>query len=73
MQTQLAGHWRVDNMVDSGQLAHAAYELSTRHGPIHRIFSGQEQMQVPVAQTREWLGIPGMAVEAALTFATRAA
>ncbi len=68
LQEQLAGHWRVDNMIDSGQLAHAAHELSTRHGPIHRIFSGQEQMQVPVAQTREWLGIPGMTVETALNF-----
>ncbi len=68
LREQLAGHWRVDNLLDSGQLAHAAYELSTRHGPIHRLFSGQEHVQVPVAQTREWLGIPGMGVEKALNF-----
>lgn len=68
LQPRLAGHWRIDSVLDSGQLAHAAHELSRRHGPIHRLFSGQEQVQVSVAQAREWLGIPGMRVPAALNF-----
>lgn len=68
LQSQLVGHWRVESLVDAGQLAHAARELGQQRGPIHRLFSGQEQLQVAVAQTREWLSIPGMDVETALNF-----
>ncbi len=72
LQARIAGHWRVDDVLDSGQIAHAAWSLSQRLGPVHRLFSGQEQLQVPIAQAREWLNIPGMRVEAALNFRDKA-
>jgi hypothetical protein len=72
LSSRLAGHWRVDLVLDASQVAHAAYELSQRHGPIHRLFSGLEHVQAAVAQVREWLGIAGMSVEGALNFRDKA-
>jgi formate-dependent phosphoribosylglycinamide formyltransferase (GAR transformylase) len=72
LRGHLAGHWRLDDMLDSGKLAHAAGNLAQHFGPIHRIFSHQEQFQVPLAQAREWLGITGMGVEAAHNFRDKA-
>lgn len=72
LQMRIAGHWRVSSVLDASQVAWAAQELSQRHGPIHRIFSGQEQVQVVMAQVREWLGIRGADVETALNFRDKA-
>lgn len=72
LQKRIAGHWRVPSVLDASQVAWAARELSQRHGPIHRIFSGQEQVQVVMAQVREWLGIRGADVQTALNFRDKA-
>ncbi len=61
-------HWRVRNVLDQHQLIWAARELASRNGAIHRLFGAFEQLQVPLAQAREALGIPGMSVEAAENF-----
>ncbi|MDQ4078117.1 MAG: ATP-grasp domain-containing protein [Chloroflexota bacterium] len=68
LRGRIAAHWGVADILDSGQLTHAAQALSHHLGPIHRLFSAQEQLQVPLAQVRERLGIPGMSVEAAHNF-----
>ena len=54
------GHWRVDNILDSGQLAWAAEGLAHHLGPIDRLFGAYEQLQVPLAEVREKQGISGM-------------
>ncbi len=72
VRERLAAHWRVDNMLDSGQLLDAAQQLARQVGPIHRLFTHQEQLQVPLAEARERLGIEGMSVEAALNFRDKA-
>lgn len=61
-------HWRVQNVLDVNQLLWAARELSARNGPIHRLFGAYEQLQVPLAQAREELGVSGLSVRAANNF-----
>ncbi len=61
-------HWRVDNVLDPKQLVWAGRELGLRYGPIHRLFGAYEQLQVPLAQARAALGLPGLSVAAANNF-----
>jgi biotin carboxylase len=61
-------HWRVDNILDANQLVWAGRELGVRYGPIHRFFGAYEQLQVPLAQARSTLGVPGLSVAAATNF-----
>lgn len=65
-------HWRVDNILDVNQLIWAATELQLRNGKIHRLFGAYEQLQEPLAQARESLGVPGMTFEAAINFRDKA-
>ena len=68
LRAQLAGHWRVDNLFDAAHLAVAVRELAARHGPVRALFGAFEHLQVPLAEVRAQLGIPGMSVEAAHNF-----
>ena len=72
LAARLAGHWRVDNIFDVGQLARAVRELSARHGPAQALFGAFEQLQVALAEVRVQLGIPGMTVETAHNFRDKA-
>lgn len=65
-------HWRVDNILDSNQLLWAARELTSRVGPIDRLLGAYEQLQVPLAEVRESLGIAGMRVDVAQRFRDKA-
>ena len=67
-----AAHWRVTNILDPQQLVWAARELQQRNGPIHRLFGALEQLQEPLAQVREWLGVPGISLEVATNFRDKA-
>ena len=62
----LAGHWRVEDALDPGQLAQAVTGLSGQLGRVERLIGALEQLQVPLAQVREGLGIDGMDVQTAL-------
>ena len=68
LRERIAAHWRVDDIFDAGQLAHAARQLSNHFGPVHRLFGAYEQLQVPLAEAREQLGVEGMSAEAARNF-----
>lgn len=68
LRHRLAGHWKVEDIFDPGQLVHAAQALSSHLGPIHRFYGAYEQLQVPLAEARERLGVEGMSVEAAHNF-----
>lgn len=72
LQKGLAGHWRVGNALDPGQLAVAVEAIAGKVGPIHRLLGTLEQLQVPLAEVREQLGIEGMGVEAASNFRDKA-
>jgi hypothetical protein len=68
LKARLAGHWRVDDPLDEGQIAWAVEGLSGSLGPVRRLLAVLEQLQVPLAQVREHLGIPGMDAATAVNF-----
>ena len=72
LRSRVAAHWRVDDTLDPAQLVYAARELSHQLGPIHRLLGAVEQLQVPLAEAREQLGIAGMRVEQARNFRDKA-
>src|SRR5579859_3811627 len=60
LKEHLAGHWRIDDALDPGQLAAAVQGLSGQLGAVEVLLAVLEQLQVPLAQVREQLGIGGM-------------
>lgn len=69
---RLIGHWRIDDALDTAALLAAARALAERHGPIERLLSATEQLQVQLAEVREALGIAGMSAEVARNFRDKA-
>jgi biotin carboxylase len=65
LRERLDGHWRVDNALDPNQIAEAVRGLSGQMGRVERLVGALEQLQVPLAQVREALGIDGMDVATA--------
>ncbi|HEX6316546.1 MAG TPA: ATP-grasp domain-containing protein [Gemmatimonadaceae bacterium] len=65
-------HWRVNDILNVDQLVWATRELAFRKGPVERLFGAYEQLQVPLAQARETLGLPGLPVQAANNFRDKA-
>jgi biotin carboxylase len=55
-------HYRVEDALSADQLVVAARYLSAQLGPIHRMLAAIEQIQVPIAEARERLGVSGMRV-----------
>lgn len=72
LAAKLSAHWRIDDGLDPTQIAGAIDRLSARLGAASRILATLEQLQVPVAQVREHLGIGGLSVEAARNFRDKA-
>ena len=68
MARSVSFHWRVNDILDSEQLTWATEELAKRMGGVDRLFGAYEQLQVPLAEVREKLGIEGMKTEAANRF-----
>lgn len=72
VRAAIAQHWRVDDVTDLPQLAGAVDALAERLGTPDRLFGAYEQLQVPLAQLRERLGLPGLPVETAHNFRDKA-
>jgi biotin carboxylase len=68
IRSRMAGHWRVESVLDTGQLIDATRALASRMGTPSRLFGAYEQLQVPLAEARSQLGLEGMRVETALNF-----
>ena len=68
LRDRLVAHWRIEDIFDPEQLAHAARRLAKHRGHVHRFYGAYEQLQVPLAEARELLGVEGMSVEAARNF-----
>jgi len=64
----VTAHWRVNDILDTGQLTWAVQELSKRLGRVDRLFGAYEQLQLPLAEVRQTLGIEGMKPEVANRF-----
>ncbi|MEO5741615.1 MAG: ATP-grasp domain-containing protein [Vicinamibacterales bacterium] len=69
---RIPAHWRIDDSLDPRQVEHAARALAEQHGRIHRLLGIVEQIQVPLAEVRERLGIDGMRVAEAQNFRDKA-
>lgn len=72
LRERLAGHWRVDQILDPSELTLATGQLAQRLGFPDRLLGAYEQLQVPLAEVREQLGIPGMRPEVAQNFRDKA-
>jgi D-alanine-D-alanine ligase-like ATP-grasp enzyme len=72
LRQDLVGHWRIDDPLDAGQIAGAVQGLSGQLGTVQRVMAVLEQLQVPLAQVREHLGLPGLDVVTAHNFRDKA-
>lgn len=68
LRERLAGHRGIADGLDAQQILDAARALARRVGPAQRVFGPLEQLQVPLAEVREALGLPGLPVDAARNF-----
>jgi hypothetical protein len=73
VRERLAGHWRLDDCLDPEQLAAGVARLGQHLGGVDRLLAILENLQVPLAQVRERLGIPGLGAQAAHQFRDKAA
>lgn len=72
LREHLDGHWQVRNCFDPNELVEAAKGLVAQVGRPTQIIGTLEELQVPVAEARERLGLPGMGGEAARNFREKA-
>ncbi|HEY7007964.1 MAG TPA: hypothetical protein VH395_03430 [Jatrophihabitantaceae bacterium] len=72
LRQHVATHWRIDDALDPAQIAAAVRGLSTQTARIERLIGVLEQLQVPLAQVREHLGLPGVDVATAVRFRDKA-
>ncbi|HEY1917376.1 MAG TPA: hypothetical protein VGH27_17560 [Streptosporangiaceae bacterium] len=72
LRRNLAGHWRIDDPLDPGQIAAAVRGLSGQLGPVLRLMAVLEQLQEPLGQVREHLGITGVDAATARNFRDKA-
>jgi hypothetical protein len=65
LRDALAGHWQLADALDPQQIADAVRGLRDQIGEVERLIGALEQLQLPLAQVREALGLPGMDPETA--------
>ena len=68
LRARIAGHWRVEDVLDARQLVSGARNLERQFGRVRRMIGALEQLQVPLAAAREALGVTGLSVDAAMNF-----
>jgi biotin carboxylase len=68
LRSRVHAHWRVDDCLDPAQIETAVRALAQRLGPPARLIGTLEELQVPLAEARARLGLPGLSVEAAANF-----
>lgn len=65
---RIDGHYKIDDAMDPGQLAVATRAFAKDWGRVDRLIGFLEQMQVPLADVRDRLQIPGVGGEVARNF-----
>lgn len=68
LRPRIAAHWRIDDALDPRQIAIGVEGITRQIGRVERLIGSLEQLQVPLAQVREHLGLPGLSVAAAHRF-----
>ena len=72
LRKAIQAHWRVDNALDPGSLEAGVRGLAGQLGSVDRLLGVLEQLQVPLAEVRDRLRIPGMDAETAKNFRDKA-
>jgi hypothetical protein len=65
---RLAGHWRLDDCLDPEQLVVAVTRLGQHLGSVDRLVAILENLQVPLGEVRDRLGMPGLGAAVANNF-----
>lgn len=68
IKQRLAGHCQVADGLDARQLARASARLAEQIGPVGKLLGVLEQLQVPLAEARALLSLPGLSPDAAHGF-----
>lgn len=68
IRARLAAHRQIPDGMDPQQIADGVRSVARELGPVERVVGALEQLQVPLAEVREALGIEGLPVEAAKNF-----
>lgn len=68
VRRRIAGHYRVDNCLDPGQLTTAVRAITTSIGKVDRLAGVLEELQEPMAAVRDAVGIEGLTSELARNF-----
>jgi biotin carboxylase len=72
LRHRLAAHWRIDDPLDTAQIARGVQAVNEHVGRVQRLIGVFEHLQVPIAQVREQCGIPGMDAATAHNFRDKA-
>jgi len=72
LQSRISIAREVGDVFDKWTLIKTMTDLQRITGPFHRILGATEQLQVPMAEARLALGVPGMSTETALNFRDKA-
>ncbi|MEM7350196.1 MAG: ATP-grasp domain-containing protein [Acidobacteriota bacterium] len=72
LRARLVAHRQLDNCLDPGKIKAAVESLAHQIGSVDCLLGTLEQLQVPLAEVRERLGIDGMKVDAAENFRDKA-
>src|SRR5499427_154419 len=72
LRHRLAAHWRIDDPLDTAQIARGVQAVNEHVGRVQRLIGVFEHLQVPIAQVREQFGIPGMDAATAHNFRDKA-
>lgn len=72
LRSTLAGHYRVADGTDAQQIADATRLMARQLGSVDCVLGMLEQLQVPLGEVRDALGIPGMGAAVAHNFRDKA-
>ena len=72
LKFKLAAHSRIADGLDPQQIADAVRSLALQIGPPRRLIGALEQLQVPLGEVRDALGLEGMGAEVAKNFRDKA-
>ncbi len=72
LKSKLAAHFRIDDGLDPQQIADAVRGLARQIGTPQRLVGALEQLQVPLGEVRDALGIEGLGAEVAKNFRDKA-
>ncbi len=68
LRPRVAGHYRVGDVLDSAQLTEAVRAIGRSIGRVDRLTGALEQLQLPMAEVRDALGIDGLSSRIARNF-----